>query len=163
MPSCFMTSCTAVTSAAVRTKDNAIMSAPVRSAHLRSSMSLSDSAGTLTGTPGRLKPLLSETRPPSTTVVWTRGPSTFVTRSSIRPSSTRTRSPGWTSFGRPSCVVDTMVASPGTFSVVTMNSSPGSRRTGPSAKVPSRIFGPWRSTRIPTPRPVASDASRTAR
>ncbi len=34
------------------------MSAPIRKAQRKSSMSLSDSAGTLTGTPGRLKPLL---------------------------------------------------------------------------------------------------------
>ncbi len=42
-------------------------------------MSLSDSAGTVTSVPGRLIPLLSETIPPSTTRVVTRGPSTDVT------------------------------------------------------------------------------------
>ena len=36
-------------------------------------------------------------------------------------------------------------------------------RPGRTANLPSRILGPWRSTRIPTPRPVASEASRTIR
>ena len=56
-----------------------MMSAPVRRAQRRSSTSFSERAGTETATPGRLRPLWSETMPPSTTVVWTRGPSTAVT------------------------------------------------------------------------------------
>ena len=35
--------------------------------------------------------------------------------------------------------------------------------TGPSANVPSRIFGPCRSARTATARPVRSEASRTSR
>ena len=42
-------------------------SAPVRSAQRRSRMSLSERAGTETATPGRLRPLWSETMPPSMT------------------------------------------------------------------------------------------------
>ncbi len=160
-PSSSMMSWTSTMSAALRTNDRAMRSAPLRSAHRRSSRSFSDRAGTLTATPGRLNPLLSDTRPPSTTTVWTRGPSTFVTLSSMRPSSTRTRSPGVTSLGRPECVVETMFWSPGTSSVVTTNSAPFSRSTGPDAKRPSRIFGPCRSTRMPTPRPRSSAAART--
>ena len=79
-----------------------MMSAPVRSAQRRSSMSFSDSAGTETATPGRLRPLWSETMPPSMTIVWTRGPSTSVTSRVTRPSSTRMRSPLVTSAARPS-------------------------------------------------------------
>ena len=36
---------------------------------------------------------------------------------------------------------------------------PRSSFAGLSAKVPSRIFGPWRSAKIATPRPAASAAS----
>jgi hypothetical protein len=38
-----------------------------------------------------------------------------------------------------------------------------SRRTGPAANVPSRIFGPCRSMSTPTLCPAASDAARTHR
>ena len=51
-------------------------STPVRRAQRRSASSLSERAGTETATPGRLRPLWSETMPPSMTMVWTRGPST---------------------------------------------------------------------------------------
>src|SRR5580692_3900783 len=48
-------------------------------------------------------------------------------------------------------------------SVVMTNSSPAARRTGPPGNSPRRIFGPWRSAKMPTPRPVASDPARTRR
>ena len=138
------------------------MSAPMRRAQRKSAISFSDSAGTLTATPGKLKPLLSDTRPPSITRVTTRGPSTATTSRVIRPSSTSTRSPGCTSPGSPKYVVETMEASPGTTWVVTVNSAPTSSSTAPDAKRPSRIFGPCRSTRTPTPRPASSAPCRTA-
>jgi hypothetical protein len=74
-----------------------------------------------------------------------------------------TMSPGATSLGSPWYVVVAIVASPGTDRVVIVNSRPALSSTGPAATLPSRILGPWRSTKIPTPRPVASDASRTIR
>ena len=78
-----------------------MMSAPSRSAQRRSRMSFSDRAGTDTATPGRLRPLWSETMPPSMTMVCTRLPSTAVTSRVTRPSSTRMRSPRATSAARP--------------------------------------------------------------
>ena len=65
-------------------------------------MSFSDMAGTLTGTPGRLMPLLSLIRPPTTTWVCTSVPSTSVTRRRTLPSSIRIWSPAETSPGSPS-------------------------------------------------------------
>ena len=57
-PSSAMTSRTRVTSEALRTKDSAIRSKLLRRAKRKSSSSFSESAGTLTATPGRLMPLL---------------------------------------------------------------------------------------------------------
>ena len=158
-----MIECTSWMSAEDRTNDSATRSAPLRSPQRKSSRSFSERAGTLTETPGRLNPLLLETIPPSITTVCTRGPTTLITCNSIRPSSTRTRSPGLTSPGSPAKVVETMFASPGQSSVVTMNSSPTTNSTGPDANRPSLIFGPWRSTKIATLRPEISEASRTQR
>ncbi len=77
------------------------MSQPIRRAKRRSSTSFSDRAGTFTAAPGRLMPLWSEITPPSMTMVFTRGPSTSVTRSSTLPSLIRTWSPLATSPGSP--------------------------------------------------------------
>ena len=66
-PSSSMIRWTSLTSSALRTNDSATMSARSRNAHRRSSMSFSDSAGTLTATPGRFSPLWLETMPPSMT------------------------------------------------------------------------------------------------
>ena len=162
-PSASMMARTSLTSSAERTKDRATRSACRRSAQRRSSLSFSDMAGTLTATPGRLIPLWLDTRPPSTTLVTTRGPSTAVHSRATLPSSMSSRSPGRTSPGRPSYVVPTSCTSPGTSSVVMVNVAPLTRSTGPDANVPTRIFGPWRSTRIATPRPDSSEAFRTCR
>ncbi len=100
-PTSSITRWTSRTSAASRTKDSATMSQPISSANLRSSTSLSDRAGTLTATPGRLMPLWSEITPPSMTMQRTRGPSTSITWRATLPSLIRTVSPLETSPGRP--------------------------------------------------------------
>ena len=68
-PSSAITACTRSTSDAERTNDRATRSARRCSAHRRSSMSLSVSAGVLTATPGKLIPLWSLTSPPTWTMV----------------------------------------------------------------------------------------------
>ena len=73
----------------------------------------------------------------------------------------RIGSPAFTSPGSPAYVVEQTLASPGTSRVVIVNSAPFSSCTGPSATLPSRIFGPCRSATIATPCPVRSEASRT--
>ena len=100
-PSSSMISWTRRMSLASRTKDSAIMSAGSRSAQRRSDSSLSERAGTLTATPGRLIPLLFDTTPPMVTSQTT---SVSVTSSAISetlPSSISNRSPGFTSPGSP--------------------------------------------------------------
>jgi hypothetical protein len=133
----------------------------IRNAQRRSSTSFSERAGTDTATPGRLMPLLLLTRPPTSTVVWTSGPSTDVTRSRTFPSSMRIGSPVSTSPGRPSYVVAHCSLSPSTSRVVMVHACPVSSSTGPSPNSRSRIFGPCRSAKIPTPWPVSSLARRT--
>jgi DNA ligase (NAD+) len=63
-------------------------------------------------------------------------------------------------LGAPSPTPPCRTTSPGTSSVVMVNSSPALSSTGPSAKVPTRILGPWRSARTPTARPTSSAAAR---
>lgn len=92
-PSSAMISCTRSMSAALRTNDSAMMSAPSLRPQRRSASSFSDSAGTLTATPGRLMPLLLETGPATTTSVVTTLPSTSTTRTRTLPSSIRRKSP----------------------------------------------------------------------
>ncbi len=101
MPTSSITLCTSSMSPALRTKESAIMSTPSSRANRRSSLSFSDRAGTLTAAPGRLIPLLFESTPPSTTTVFTRGPSTLTTSRAMTPSLIRIGSPGFTSPGRP--------------------------------------------------------------
>jgi len=50
-----------------------------------------------------------------------------------------------------------------TGETVTITTDPVAHTTGPAAKVPRRIFGPWRSASTPTPRPDSSLAWRTHR
>ena len=84
-----------------RTNDSAMKSTLSPSANSRSAMSFSDIAGTETFIPGSEMPLLSETMPPSTIRQHTSLPSTSVTVSPTRPSSTSSRSPGRASAARP--------------------------------------------------------------
>ncbi len=159
-PSSSMISCTRTMSEASRTKLSAMRSAPRRRPQRRSASSLPESAGTLTATPGRLMPLMLLTAPPTSTVVVTRVPSVETTRSVTLPSSMSNGSPGFTSPGRPLYVVEQMSFVPRMSSTVMTKVSPKARSCGPSENLPSRIFGPCRSTRTATARPASSAAFR---
>ena len=139
-------------------------STPSRRAKRRSSSSLSDSAGTLTATPGRDRPLLLDTSPPSTTRQTTSGAldaddgERELAVVDEQPVARRgRRRPGSCRWWRPArrC--------PATSSTVMETWLPVAQTTGPSANVPSRIFGPCRSASTATAWPVLSDASRTSR
>ena len=158
-----MISRTRSTSLPERTNERAMKSTETPSAQRRSSSSFTDSAGTLTATPGRLMPLWSLTVPPTTTSVRTSSPSTSVTRSRILPSSISTWSPAETSPGSPSYVVPQTSASPATSRVVMVKVAPSLSSALPSAKVSRRILGPCRSANTATPLPRESAASRTRR
>jgi len=98
MPTSSITRGTSLTSSGFRTNDSATKSTPRRSANSRSSASLSDIAGTLTATPGRDRPLLLLTLPPSVTSQTTSVPFSISTATSATlPSSTSSLSPGRTS------------------------------------------------------------------
>ncbi len=129
------------TSRGERTNDSATRSTPRWSAQRRSSSSFALSAAAVRATPGRFRPLLSETFPPTTTSVRTRTPSVSITRSRTLPSSTRIGSPGETSLTSGGKVVPTSSFVPTTSSEVIVKVSPTSSRWGPSANRPSRIFG----------------------
>ena len=123
-------------------------------------MSFSLIAGMETATPGRLMPLLFETGPGTSTTVVTSVAVTSVTRTDTLPSSISRESPGRQSPGRPLNVVETRSLEPTMSSVVMTKVSPTSSWWGPLSNVPSRIFGPWRSTRTATLRPRSSAALR---
>ena len=78
-----------------------------------------------------------------------------------RPGVTSSLSPALASSARPLYVVDTRSWVPGTSSTVTRTTSPVRHSTGPTAKRPSRIFGPCRSARIQTFLPSALETVRT--
>ena len=137
-------------SEAFRTKDRAIMSTPRRIAQRRSSSSFSESAGTLTATPGRLIPLLFDTNPAMSTTVVTVSSVTSVARRVTLPSSIRSKSPTFTSPHRPLKVVPQMSLVPSTSLIVILKTSPFSSMCGPLTNLAKRIFGPCRSTKIPT-------------
>ena len=103
------------------------MSAPSLRPQRRSASSFSDSAGTLTATPGRLMPLLFDTGPATTTSVVTTLPSTSTTRTRTLPSSISRKSPGLTSAGRPLNVVEQISLVPMMSSVVIRKMSPWAR------------------------------------
>ncbi len=160
-PSSSMIWCTSSMSEALRTKDSAIISTPLRSAQRRSEVSLSLIAGTLTATPGRLMPLLLLTSPPTTTLVTTSVSVTSTASSCSRPSSIRMVSPRLTSPGSPLKVVEQRSTVPWMSSTVMVKEAPFSSTSLPLVNRPRRIFGPWRSARTPTGRPTVFAAART--
>ena len=82
------------------TKLMATKSTPARTPNARSALSLLVSPEAGSGTPGALIPLCSPSTPPSTTTLRICWRSLDSTRSSIRPSSSSSVSPGFTSDGR---------------------------------------------------------------
>ena len=145
------------------TNDSATISTPSFRPQRKSASSFSDRAGTFTATPGRLIPLLFETRPGISTSVVTVVSDTATALSLTLPSSIRRKSPTFTSPGRPLKVVPQMLTSPSISSVVILKVAPFSSFTGPSLNLVKRIFGPWRSTKTPTGLSRSLAAFRTSR
>ena len=124
-------------------------------------MSLGVIAGIETGVPGRLIPLWSESVPPPATRAFTSLPETPITSRRMAPSLISTGSPIETSSASPSYEQEKRWALPRTGSAMMATSAPGSRRTLPPSILPTRIFGPCRSSSSPTGRPARSAAART--
>ena len=89
------------TSSAVRTKEMATASTACFKPNSRSFSSFSVSDGMLTFVPGKLMPWCSPRVPPFSTSHTTSAPWMACTTSSMRPSESSMRSPGFTSFARP--------------------------------------------------------------
>ena len=129
--------------------DSAIQSTPASSAASRSAMSFGASAASGTMVSGRLTPLRFDTLPPTSTRVVMRCALTSVATRRSLPSSISSASPGLMAAKISGCGSCTRVASPGVASVSRMKSWPLSISAAPSLNVPSRSFGPCRSTRMP--------------
>ena len=109
---------------------------------------------------GRFRPLRERSSPPTATVQYTSLPSTRSTRSCTNPSFRNRRSPGFTTLGSGSKLMDTRRVLPVIFSLVRLKESPETTWIGSGSIVPSLIFGPGRSPMIATRRPAALEAVR---
>ena len=151
---------TASISAARRTNDWLTASTPTPSANSRAARSFSVNALMPSSMPGRFNPLRERSSPPTATVHSTSLPATRSTTSCTRPSLRKIRSPGFTTRGSGSKLIETRSAFPTTSWFVSVKRSPGMSCTGSGSIFPSRIFGPGRSAMIATRRAVVRAASR---
>ncbi len=163
-PASDMTRWARITSSAVCTKLNATKSTPSSRPKRRSaaSFSVTDDAGKRT--PGALMPLCSPNEPPVTTTVVSSAGDVPTTRSSILPSSSRSRSPSRAERTSSAYCVETRPGPPTASPASIRSSSPSCSSNGcPPGSGPVRIFGPLRSCMMAMCRPVRRDASRIAR
>ena len=109
---------------------------------------------------GRLTPFRSDNLPPNSTRVAIRLLSASTTVSRSLPSSSSSVWPGSMAAKISGCGSETRVASPGAGLVSSTKISPGISVTGLVAKLPTRSFGPCRSTRIPIGRPCSTSTAR---
>ncbi|MCY1368744.1 hypothetical protein D9M69_557440 [compost metagenome] len=131
------------------TKDRATQSTPSSRPKSRSRRSLAVSGESCSTASGTLTPLRSDSSPPATTWVSTPSACLAVTCRRRRPSSSSRFMPG----SRASMISGwgrlTRWAVPGVLSRSRRKAWPRSRLTLPSAKRPTRSFGPCRSMRMP--------------
>ena len=160
LPSAFAAARTASMSAAVSTNDWLTASTPFASANSRQARSCSVNALIPRSMPERLSPFRERSSPPTATLHRTSLPVTRSTTSCTRPSLRNSWSPGFTTLGSRSKLIETRRWSPTMSSVVSVKGSPGSSWIGSGSILPMRIFGPGRSAMIATRRPVACAAAR---
>src|SRR6516225_191988 len=129
--------------------DSAIQSTPASSAASRSAMSFGASAASGTTVSGRLTPLRFDTLPPTSTRVTIRSGATAVALSRSLPSSMSSVSPSLIAANISGCGSCTRLASPDAALASSVKSCPLSILADPSLNVPTRNFGPCRSTRTP--------------
>ena len=112
--------------------------------------------------PGVATPRRSVSRPPLTTEQATSGPSTASTRSSMRPSSSRTGRPAPASRWMPGGVTVTASREPTMSLLVSVSRSPFRSVSAPSRSGPVRYLAPGASTMTPTGTPRRAEAARTS-
>ena len=168
IPSASMSTRTAAASSGDRTNERATRSTPRRRAKRRSSTSLSVRAGALTATPGRFMPLWSRMVPPrvtthSTSVRTGAAPADGQDPQFYRPVGQEDRVAGADVVGEGGVARRQPLGVPvASVTLITSRAPPASTAAPPRSR-PIRSFGPWRSARMPTARPAASDAARTWR
>ena len=113
-------------------------------------MSLDVSAGSFTFASGILTPFLSESSPLFTATICTFFSSLSTILNSTSPSSIKTLPPTTTSFEISLYETETLVSSPSTSSVVSVNFCPWLIYILPFLKVPILISGPFVSSIIAT-------------
>ncbi len=145
------------------TKESASQSTPSAQTNSRSARSLSESAARGSSTSGTLTPLRLETVPLVITVQSAKSAPQSSTRRRTLPSSTRSRAPGSSAAKISGCGRRTRAASPSASSRSRRKRAPSASSTAPSAKVPTRSFGPWRSARMPIGRSSSFSTCRMIR
>ena len=107
LPSALAAARTASMSAAVSTNDWLTASTPCSSANSRQARSWSVNALMPRSMPGRLRPFRERSSPPTATLQCTSLPATRSTTSCTRPSLRKSRSPGFTTWGSRSKLIET--------------------------------------------------------
>ena len=151
---------TASMSAALSTNDWLTASTPCCSANSRQARSCSVKALMPRSMPGMLRPFRDRSSPPTATTHSTSVPVTRSTVNCTSPSFRNSRSPGFTTWGRRSKLMETRLAVPTISSVVNAIRSPGRSAMGSGSSLPMRILGPGRSAMMATRCPVARAAAR---
>ncbi len=131
------------------TNDSATQSTPSSRPKLRSRRSFSVSGLSSSTASGTLTPLRSDNSPPATTRVSMASACLSITVRCRRPSSTSRLMPGCSASMISGCGRLTRVLSPGAGSRSRRRVCPRTSCTLPSAKRPTRSFGPCRSMRMP--------------
>ena len=144
------------------TNDSAIQSAPCCTAKARSRRSFSVSAGTGTTASGTFTPLRSEMTPPTSAEHRIASSLARITFRRSLPSSISRRCPFSSTPNNSGCGRQTRVSSPGAGLRSSVKWLPWRITALPPANWPTRSFGPCKSHRMPTGRPIAFSTARIA-
>ena len=151
-----------MTSPGFCTNDNATQSTPNSSPKARSARSFAVSGDRFRTALGTLTPLRFEMTPPMTVFASMKSAPTPVTRTRTLPSSIRRSSPGDTASNISECGSGIDILSPSDPESTKRTASPAATLILPSLMVPTRIFGPCKSWRMPMGRPTFCSSARMA-
>ena len=151
-----------ITSDGFWTKDSATQSTPSSRPKARSARSLAVSGDRSRRVPGRFTPLRFEIVPAVITSASRAAVSIPTTRTRTRPSSISRSWPGTTASKISGWCRGIASLPPSAPSRTKRTRSPAARSRRPSRTVPIRIFGPWRSCRMPIGRPTSRSRARMA-
>ncbi len=150
-------------SLAERTKESAMKSTCCPTPKTTSALSFSVMGETVRCESGKFTPLWDVSMPPSIISQTTSRPFTSSTLAERRPSSSRMRSPAFTSSCSFSYVTGSLSAGMSASPVVKTTFAPLASWTPSFGRSPTRILGPWRSCRMATGVPSSSETARILR